>query len=208
MEDLISAAVLAFFIVLIFGTIWWATRYEKAQRVKVEDQYRLIAEKFGLTLNPGRKGSFLQYVYPSCRGEINGSSILLYSYRTGGKEKVTYTSLQMKDQQGMPNFKMIKQGLFQKIAKSFGAQDIPTGNIELDEKYRFVCDDADRFVKALDSDMQQLLLHVHPRLLAPIQMKDGVLSYTFVNHIHTDERREDFEKVLVLILKFLKAMRK
>ena len=59
MEDLITAAVLAFFIVLIFGTIWWAIRYEKAQRVKVEDQYRLIAEKFGLTLTPGRKGGFL-----------------------------------------------------------------------------------------------------------------------------------------------------
>lgn len=208
MEDLLVIIVMVLFIALIFGGIWWAIRYEKKLRAKVDAQYQLFAEKFGLTYTPSRKGSFLNYIYPNCQGAIDGTSLVVYSYRTGGKNKVTYTVLEMRDQADMPNFKIVKQGLFQKIAKSFGGQDIPTGNPELDQKYRFICDDADRFLKALDGDMQQLLLHLHPKLLAPIQMKNGVLNYTFVNHIHTDERRDDFEKVLVLILKFLKAMRK
>jgi hypothetical protein len=119
---------------------------------------------------------------------------------------VTYTGLEVRDQPGIPYFKIVKNGLFQKLAKTLLGQDILMGNPEMDEKFRFICEDESRFVKALDADMQQLILHLHRKLQAPIEMKIGVVNYTFVNHIHTDARREDCVKVMVLMLKIVKAM--
>lgn len=205
--DLISILALSGSFGALIAIIFFALRYEKKLRVKVATQYEALASKFGLKYTPGVKGSFLNYHYPTLTGRMDGTEIILYSYRTGGKNKVTYTVVELRDQQAIPDFRVIKDGLFQKIAKKFGGQDIKIGNPELDEKFRFICVDEARFIKAFDADMQQLLLHLHKKLLAPLNMKGGVMRYQFINHIHTDERREDFEMVFVLMLKIMKAMR-
>lgn len=198
----IGGIFVAFVVIIIL-----AIRYEKNLRVQVADQYQVLAETFRLEFTPGRKGSFLSYTYPRLAGQIDQTDIIIYSYKTGGKNKVTYTVLEMRPDQNLPDFRIIRDGLFQKIAKRFGGQDIVMGNPELDKKFRFTSEDEALFIEAMDSDMQQLLIHLYPKLLAPIEMKNDVVNYTFVNHIHTDERRDNFEKVLVLIVKIIKAMR-
>ena len=207
-EELLAALPIIFVSVFVIGVFIFAIKYEKKKRLQVAATYQKIADTFNLTFVPEQKGAFWSYTYPQVLGVIDDVQIRLMSYKTGGKNKTTYTNLSLTSPANLPTMKIVKKGVFQKIAKTFGAQDIIIGNDFLDEKFMFKCEDEDLFLKAVDEDIQQLLLHLHSKLRAAIVLDQyNTFVYEFVNHIDDEAKRDDFEKVLLMILKLEKNLR-
>lgn len=191
-----------FFVVIIFLAI----KMERKQMEKVVKFYKLYAEKFGLSYFPESKGKFWNYTYPYVYGRMDNFEIKLSSYKTGGKNKTTYTDLSIYYKGNPEEFKIARNKLFQKIGKAFGAQDILIGNPELDNLYVFKSKDEEFLRGLIDSDVQELLIHLKSFIVFPLHAVNGRFNFSNIGHIDKEQNLEDFEKLTVLMLKILKKV--
>ncbi|MCB0509868.1 MAG: hypothetical protein KDC82_03820, partial [Bacteroidetes bacterium] len=95
--------------------VYFAIKMERKQMNKVINFYKLYADKFGLSYFPESKGILWNYTYPYVYGKLDNFEIKLYSYKTGGKNKTTYTDLSIYYQGNLEEFKIARNKLFQKI---------------------------------------------------------------------------------------------
>lgn len=191
-----------FFVVIIFLAI----KMERKQMEKVVKFYKLYAEKFGLNYFPESKSKFWNYTYPYVYGRLDNFEIKLSSYKTGGKNKTTYTDLSIYYKGNPEEFKIARNKLFQKIGKAFGAQDILIGNPELDNLYVFKSKDEEFLRGLIDSDVQELLIHLKSFIVFPLHAVNGRFNFSNIGHIDKEQNLEDFEKLTVLMLKILKKV--
>lgn len=206
--EIVNILVPVGFVSVIVIMFLFALKFERIKREKVTMTYQKIADTFQLTFIPAQKKNFWNYTYPQVVGDIDGARLRLMSYITGGKNKSTFTNLTIASPSNLPTMKIVRKGVFQKIAKTFGAQDIIIGNDELDAAYMFKCEDEALFIQAIDPEIQQLLLHLKSKLRAALWIdKHNNMIYEFINHIDDELSRDDFEKVLLLMLKIEKNLR-
>ena len=201
-SSITSFLIVAGVVVGLILLIRFVIKFQKNMWIKVDTQYGKFAETFGLTVLPGKEGFF--GTFPQINGTIDSLTGHVYSYKTGGKNKVTYTVMKVILPTSVPDFSIMKQGFIQKVAKKLGGQDILIGNQTLDETYVFKCKDENTLIKIVDEDIQQMLLALKDELQTGIHMKGNTLSYSFLNHIIDDAKREKVEKVYVLLLKLAK----
>lgn len=202
-SSLLSFGAVILGVAVFVGFIYFVIQWEKKNRAKIEAQYDLFAATFAMTVVRQKK-TFFGTPYPQIAGTVYDLAALVYTYQTGGKNKTTYTVLQVALPAVVPNFSIHKQGLFQKISKTFGGQDIVLGNGPLDEAFVFKCDDEAAIQRVIDGEIQQMLLALKDKMQSGIHMKKSVLTYSFVNHINSDIKREDAEKIFVMMLKLAK----
>ncbi|MEZ4978944.1 MAG: hypothetical protein R2772_06575 [Chitinophagales bacterium] len=186
--------------------VYFAIKMERKQMNKVINFYKLYADKFGLSYFPESKGILWNYTYPYVYGKLDNFEIKLYSYKTGGKNKTTYTDLSIYYQGNLEEFKIARNKLFQKIGKAFGAQDIVIGNPELDELYVFKSKDEAFLQGLIDRDVQELLIHLKSFIVFPLEAKKGRFNHSLIGHMDTEQKLENFEKLTVLMLKILKKI--
>lgn len=206
METFIPILMIGGFFAIGAGIVYFAMKYETKKRAEVASQYQVLAEKFGLDFVPEVKKLLWNYTYPMVVGQIDGFDIKLYSYLTGGKNKTRYTQLIIHSNSIIPNFRILKEGIFQKIGKKFGGQDIEIGDDLLDREMVFKCDEPDRLKTALHPDNRQLLTFLSPRLAGALQVKNSTFTYQKINHIDTEEERKTMESILVFAIKVMKEM--
>lgn len=200
MEDVLIA-VLPILLVLAFivGVFYLAIQMDKKMMAKVKIYYQNLAEKFSLTYVPEHQGAFWSYVYPQVTGAFETTNIKLYSYKTGGKNKTTYSKLIVSNNYDIKDFRIIRKGFFQKIGKAFGAQDIITGYDEVDDLYVFKCKDEAYLRALITSEVAEILLYLKDDFSGDISCSGSRLTYEIIGHIDNEKKAENFEKIFVLM---------
>lgn len=200
MEQLITVVLpLLFVLAIIVGVFYLAIQMDKKVMAKLKIHYQGFAEKFSLSYVPEHKGPFWNYVYPQVTGAFETTNMKLYSYKTGGKNKTTYSKLIVSNNYDIKDFRIIRKGFFQKIGKAFGAQDIITGYDQVDDLYVFKCKD-EAYLKALiTSEVAEILLYLKDDFSGDITCAGSRLTYEIIGHIDNEKKAEIFEKIFVLM---------
>ncbi len=86
-----------------------------------------------------------------------------YTYHTeGGKNEIPYTDIIMTLDKPIDfKLKIIQEGLFAKVGKVFGMQDIQTGDMEFDSKYIVKSDNESEMLRLLTPNLKRLIVEMH-----------------------------------------------
>jgi hypothetical protein len=118
----------AIVILMVFsiGYSYWLHR-------KRMQAWRDVAERTGLSFNPGSS----IFEKPVISGGFRGFNVVVDTFTRGtGKSRTTYTRIVFNlHAQSNLTLSLSGEGLFSKVGKSFGMQDIETGDAEIDERY-------------------------------------------------------------------------
>lgn len=207
MEALIVVVPIFFVFLLILAIIYFAIKFEKKLIARVHDQYILFAEKFKLDCQ-GPTKSFFSTNYPRVNGLLGNFQFQLYSYKTGGKNKVTYTVVEIiAPQHKNKSFRILKEGFLGSIGKALGMQDIQIGHTAVDKLYLLKSNDEAWLQEILsDPAILMLLEELHPSIKSVIGYHNGVIKYQEIGNIDQDISRERVEKITALIYKIAQAI--
>ncbi len=120
-----SYGTMAVILVLVLGISY----YQRQKRNRAWSEFSGLV---GLTFEPGNIFS-----QPKASGTYRGHSLLLESFTRGaGRSRTTYTRLAVAvDNRSDINLGLYQEGMFSKIGKAFGSQDIQVGDPEVDQKF-------------------------------------------------------------------------
>ena len=160
----------AFFIgvlALVFG-IAYATRQARTRA------WTEVAERTGLTLEPG---SFFKS--PRLSGTYRAHTLALDTFsRSHGKSSTTYTRIVVfVNNRANVYLALYEEGVFSKIGKFFGSEDIQVGDEEIDRRF---------IIKSRPPE-------VAPRLLTSISLRSKLLEARSIN-VEMDGRELYFEQ--------------
>jgi|GEM_PF-2391934 len=194
MESLLPLIIIPIFVLMFVGAIFFAIKSAKNMR----QQFELLAQKFGLEYIPPKGKIFKSK--PQIHGSLFGKTVQIYTYTTGsGKNKQTYTKFSLLPFDKGLIVRISKEGLFSKVSKAFGGQDIQIGDALLDKQYRFKCNRGNDLIQWIDYDIAEMLKTVHKSLRGSILIINGELSYSQHGIISNENARERFEKVMAIL---------
>ena len=129
-SGLFSLAIPAIFFGGFGLLLYFVIKNGSQQRKVMLGNWGEIAAQRGLTLSG--IGTFEQ---PELNGIIDGHRVKVDLYSTGGKNKTTYTRVQVRPPMPMPKGLMVKpEGPLQALGKLVGAQDIQVGDPKMDAR--------------------------------------------------------------------------
>jgi hypothetical protein len=123
----------AAFILIIVLPIYFAFRYEKRRRDKMKNNFRMLGEQLGCTVNIPQS----RWEFPLIEGIYRSHPIQIWMFLRGyRRRRVAYTAIgvQCRNSQGFA-LNVWEQGIFSEIGKMFGMQDIITNDVAFDEAF-------------------------------------------------------------------------
>jgi hypothetical protein len=165
----------AAFVLLIVAVIALSLGWTYSRRQARLKAWRELAERMGLTWEPGSLLGHPPYV----KGKYRGHELTLDTFRRGsGRNSTTYTRIILfVNNQSNLYLTLYEESVFSKIGKLFGAQDIQVGDEEIDRRF---------MIKGQPEDSVT-------RLLTPISLRQKLLEARSVN-LEVDGRELHFEK--------------
>jgi len=114
----------------------------------------MAAQRLKLSFQPGAMG-----ISGSIQGSLNGHRVAVTTFNKGsGKSSSTYTRYRMDYRHSVPVDLMIRrQGMFQELGKTFGMQDIETGNPGFDDIALVQGSDPDKVLRLLSPALQSAI---------------------------------------------------
>ncbi len=170
------------FIAAVFALFYFA----KMQKGKVDQSWKKIAAMTGLSFED--KG-ILFFANPRMKGNYKGKNIEVFTEARGyGRSRQTYTIAQAgcRNPEGI-RLRVYNEGIFQKIGKVFGVQDIKVGSEQYDSRFMFQL-----------SDPRMSHNVFSPNILSGIGRLEGWIDIRLENNIVRFERLgliEDAEKI-------------
>ncbi len=135
---------------LLGVVLWLAHRGNQRRRVT----WRQAADALGLRF---MLGSWSE------TGEISGRhlgrQVRVYTFRErSGRSTYTYTRIEVELQLAL-RLRIFREGLWQKVTKVFGAEDLQTGDDAFDRRFMIQGDDAETIRRILSPQVREMLLH-------------------------------------------------
>ncbi len=174
----------------------------------VDDHMKLLAETLGLPVTGGDSVfpniSFLSWIRRPLRieGERRGCDVSIYHYSTGGKNSTTYATMRIT----LDNPKDLKMGfsresMLGKLGKTFGMQDIQTGDQRFDDMFIVKCSDPEFIKRALLPEIKERFYEVWEthKSQGTITLRDDAFAYAEVGMIRSDAVRNRFAAVAELM---------
>lgn len=196
-----------FNIVLVFIVVKIRLKHLKDR--KINPHWQWLVDKFGLEvvggepLHPDKK--WLGFVRAPLRleGTYNNFFLKIYNYTVGsGKNRTTYSTARIiGPNPGDLRFEFHREGLFSKIGKVFGMQDIQTGDTRFDGKFIIKCNDPEFIKIALLPQIKELFYGVWEthKSMGHIKLLDEELCYDEMGTIRNEKVCERFAAVVDLL---------
>lgn len=174
----------------------------------VDDNMKLLAETLELPLTGGDSVfpqiAFLSWIRRPLRieGKRRGCDVSIFHYSTGGKNSTTYATVRI----AVDNPKDLKLGFSQesmlgKLGKTFGMQDIQTGDQRFDDKFIVKCSDPEFIQQALLREIKERFYEVWEthKSQGSITLKDEAFAYNEVGMIRNEATRNRIAVVAELM---------
>lgn len=174
-----------------------------------DDHLRRLAETLGLAVTGGEpmfpKISFLRFLKQPLRleGEHRGIHLQVYHYAiSSGQSSTNYATVRttVENEKDL-EFKFSKAGIFSKVGKSLGMQNVATGDERFDGLFIVKCSDPEFITQALLPQVKERFFEAWETHEAPgtISLKKDILSYDEVGTIRDEKTRRRAETVAALI---------
>lgn len=188
---------------------YFLLKHTSGRRMK---QYKLLAQKYGLTIEGAKTGLMSLMTQPGIRGNYHNHEFRVGTYveRRGGSRHragghTTYTYLNMILDREVPcTLTLVSETFFTKISEALGGHDIKTGDDIFDQHFRITSDN-EAFAKALLSAPVRSQL-VQTSLAGKIALKGNTLSYQEPKVMYTDTVRMSFENMIELFDQIAKSI--
>jgi hypothetical protein len=135
-------------------------------------------------------------------GDYRGNSLEVWHFTRGsGKNSSPYIGVRLGlNNQRDLSFKFYKEGLFSKIGKTFGMQDVPVGDADFDKTFVVKCSDPDFIRTALLPEIKEKFYHafVHHGAKGTLQLEGNKLYYEEGGRIRSEAIRSRFVSVIDL----------
>jgi len=205
MEDLIFLLIpLTFFVgffALIFWIIGWTYR-------KTGEHWKKLANHFDLNLDlPETKWQWVMGNFPTASGKVKEYSIYIDMYTRGsGKQKTTYTRFSINLNKAVNNYiKLSREGLFSKIGKAFGAQDIEIGHKDFDDRF-IIKTDNESFAKRVLSGRVRSLILRNLRFSGFLEIKDNMMVYSEIMTLNSQRNLEELQETIDVAVQIAKEI--
>lgn len=198
--DALAPVLFILFIVVFFGgIIWLALHFGRKQANKTWDHYVRLGQQFGITVMKPNIGYFMP---PLARLEGTYRSIVLSLHtekRRSGKNTYVYTVMNIR-LFGNPGFefKLVKEGFFQKIGKAFGMQDIQIGNETFDKLFVLKSPDENRARQIFDMMFCNKLVENEKSIRSAITLNNGVMHYEEMMMMNSEDNLNRISTVINL----------
>lgn len=178
MENFGAMIAVTLFIAVFGGIIWLALYFGKKQANKTWDHYVRLGQMLGINVVKPTIGYFMP---PMARleGPFRGLYLSIHTEkRRSGKHTYIYTvlNLRLSANPGF-EFRLIKEGFFQKIGKAFGMQDIQTGNEAFDKAFVLKSADQHRALQVFDMMLCNKLVEHEGTIRSTISLANGTIHY-------------------------------
>ncbi len=189
----------ASFIGLFIGIFILIFRLAIKQLLKIFEQFDTLAHHFNGTVERPEKTWYGYNGYPRLVAEVNGEPLECYMFTRGsGKNKTTYTAFTL----GCTNrynysLRIAKEGLFSKIGKALGMQDIEVNDPVFDRSFVIKSND-DFFAKTVLMDIKEYFSQTKKLFHGSLELRDGEFKYQMANSLLNDKSRSDFEQIIHL----------
>ena len=197
--DILS--ILLLFVVLLFVSFgvfaFWFTR---RQGRRGEKQMRLLSARLGLV---AEKHTRCLGGVPKVAGEFEGRAVQIVEKTSGGAEQ-NRTDFEMTTQcenVHKRSLMLTREGIFEKLGKAFGGQDIQVGNEMIDKKLIIKSDDVD-FMQTFFNDKPfcEVLLNNCPNIKGTFMLNPTEIIYyePLAGVSFKKKKRERFEALVKL----------
>lgn len=164
--------------------VWGSARAS----VKARSNGRQLAERLGLTLDPGEPLWGLFHPPPRARGVIRGKQVTIFTYTTGsGKSRVQWAAITIAPSgTGGLTFEIDRQGLLTKLAELFGSKEIQLGDPAFDARWFVRTNQPEFFRAAFLPELRAKLtaLDAQGLLKGGISLREGVVKYKEQGSFH------------------------
>lgn len=184
-------------------------RYKKRDGRKISEHWQWLVDTLGLGVCGGEpmypNSKWLSWIRKPIRleGTYRGCFTKIYNYTVGsGKNSTTYSTVRIVG----PNpkeltFNIYREGMFSKLGKIMGMQDIQTGDPTFDDKFVIKSNNPEFIKIALLPEIKSKFIDIWERHKphGSITLKDEELHYDEVGTIRTVEIRERFGAIADLL---------
>lgn len=202
---------LSMVMLMTVGIIWLVVWLIRRSFANMDMQLSTWARNLGVKYNkPESKWGFFWGQYPTLEGEVKGIPFYGYMYTKGsGKSQVTYTAFTLtlngKNLTGK-TLTVYKEGIFSKIGKALGVQDIELGNEDFDKNYIIKSNDEFFAKKILNLRVRQLLLRKMPNMAGTLTLDGNKLNYDVILTLVNDRNREAMEDAVATFIELAKEV--
>lgn len=186
---------------LMIGVIALAFWFQRKQMHATWDHFILLGQQFGITVVKPQIGFFGSKL-ARLNGPIRSTQLEIYTERRGsGKHTYYYTIINLRlPVNPMVEFKLAKEGFFQKIGKALGMQDIPTGNDAFDKAFVLKSSQPDRVLQFFDLHTTNFLASQENVLRSAITLRGNELHYEEQTMITNADRLAHITAVTNVVL--------
>jgi len=192
---------------LVFAAFFVGSIAVAATRSRT-DHIRLLGEDMGITVVGGepvfKSAGWLSFLKKPTRlaGDYRGGRVELWHFsRSSGKSSTPYIGLRLyvDNPRGL-SFQIYKEGVFSKIGKTFGMEDIEVGDPRFDKEFVVKCSDPGFIQAALLPEIKERCYEVFERHGArgTIKLRENEIYYEENGRLNRDARRGRFEALINL----------
>ncbi|MBC8868473.1 MAG: hypothetical protein H8E44_03605 [Planctomycetes bacterium] len=187
MEVLRSSLCISAFICFFISVVVIALFCASTQAKRRDHVWQQLATRYGGILAPGGISK-----YPSVRFRYADTSVLVDTYSTGGKNATVYIQIHFHWPDRQFRLEVYPEGVFARIRKFFGMEDIQIGAADFDPQY---------IISGSDFDEVRNLLDPHVRLAIRQLRASGITNDIYVSlvagHLLVKKRRwtDDYEEL-------------
>lgn len=171
-------------------------------------QFAALNTQLGISLNvPTRKTFNLEWTYPALKGRYLGRDlhVSMKNIDIAGIG-VPHTFISIDTLHFGKTLEISSETLFTTLKKTFGKQDVITGDAEFDRRFLIASNDNGFVRKLLDDDIRDILKKEVFLNMGTISLKHSQLHYKEQIVINTDNERRRLENIILVMYMLAKRM--
>lgn len=190
------------FVGFIAFAVIMAKRVKNISEKKIDPHWQWLIDTLGIAVVGGEPmypdKKLLAWIRKPMRmeGSYRNYSLKIYNYTVGsGKNSTTYSTARIFGENSKDlTFEFHREGMFSKLGKMFGMQDIETGDTKFDKMFVVKSSDPDFMQVALLPEIKEKFYNVWEQHKAhgTIRLKGDELCYDEVGTISNKQIRERF----------------
>lgn len=203
-----EAFVFCLIVSIFLGVIAVVAIIHTVTKKKATDHIRLFGEEIGVNVIGGepffKSIQWLSFLKKPTRvsGDYKGGAIEVWHFsRSSGKSSHPYIGLKLRlDNKRKLSFQFHKEGLFSKIGKTFGMQDVSVGDAQFDKTFIVKSNDPEFIRAALLPEIMEKFYDAFEQHGAKgtIKLKGNEIYYEEGGRIRSDESRARFAALIDL----------
>lgn len=167
---------------------------------KAWDNIIYIGDSLGIPVSKPEIGVFRREL-PFLSGKYKNHVLTIRTEMRGsGKSRKAYSILELNVPGVNTSYGIYKEGLFSKIGKVLGMQDIQTGFDEFDRKFLLQSSDPDKAIRVFDMNLCGKITDTFDSMESGIYLKNSIISYSEPGYINKEAKRDRYITIAKLCI--------